>query len=184
MDGSGTTSASDLSVSVNTQQADPIYWGSFGPDIGAIATSANGRVCFMNLEKGIHEFKVSDADGVISSFTYPIFKGFHAEEDIFIENKDEGKLIHLSSLASANEQLYSDEQDSSVIRAVDDGDIVELSINESLEKVGNGTYKLTSSTAVKGRRYLLNKSAEFSDSIHTIDDERSDVLTLVHRGFF
>ena len=41
---------SELPVSVNTQSVDPIYWGSFGPDVGAITTAANGRVCF-------HEFR-------------------------------------------------------------------------------------------------------------------------------
>ena len=87
----------------------------------------------MNLENGIHEFKVSDADGIVSSYTYPIFKGYHSEEDIHIENVDSGRVVRLASLATANEQLYSDEEDAGKLRAVDDGEVVELSINEGLE---------------------------------------------------
>ena len=141
MDSDGSYRLSEMSIAVKTQESDPVYWGRYGPDLGAISTGDSGRVCFINLENGIHEFSVSDTNGVYSNFTYPIFKGYHNEEDIHLENSED-ILINLASLATANEQLYSDEDDASEIRPVDDASIVELSINENLEKLLPGRFKL------------------------------------------
>ena len=179
----GSQRLSEVSIVANTQEIDAIYWGQYGPDLGAISTGSSGRACFVNIDNGIHEFSVSDANGVYSNFTYPIFKGYHNEEDVFLENGGDLE-VTIAALATANEQLYSDEKDASVLRPVDDVNIVEVGLNENLEKLTPGTFKLLNSTKIKGRRYILNRSPEFADSIHTIDDGRSEVLTLVHRGFF
>ena len=109
----------------------------------------------MNLKKGIHELEVSDADGVISSFTRSIFKGFHVEGRYLAASVIGGTTTIISVF---NEQLYSETIWTFLHEPVDDEDswLNQVILLQKVYKL-NGTTKLNFFTAT-AKKVLLNKS--------------------------
>jgi hypothetical protein len=183
----GSTRA-NVRVSIDAHAVGPVYMNNLGfPDTRLGATAAGGKFCFFNVESGPVTIGFSSGEnkeqlaGVIG-----LVPGRHAEEAF---NLGEARHVSttLTAIASANEQLGSDEVRSARHDLVEQTDIYAVGSGQLMVPVDEGIMTTpTPVLPVKGRIWTVSASSDFETSIQAVSVKAplaKQISTLIPNGF-
>jgi hypothetical protein len=184
----GGNPGSGVRVSLDAKAMGPFYFNHLGfVDLRLGATSNSGKFCFFNVEPGpvAVAFAAPEREEALAG-VIGLVAGRHSEESFDLST---AKYLSttLTSIASASEQLGSDEARAVRHDLVEQADIYAIGSGQMMVPIDEGL--MTTPAAVlptKGRVWTVSASSDFETSIQGVSisaPSAKQISTLVPNGF-
>ncbi len=184
----GESEGAGVRVSLDATATGPFYFNHLGfVDLRLGATTAGGKFCFFNVEPGpvavgfVSAGRDEQLTGVIG-----LVAGRHAEESFDLSAAKHVSTT-ITTIASANEQLGSDEGRATRHDIVEQAEMYAVGSGQLMVPIEEGL--MTTATAVlpmKGRVWTVSASSDFDTSVQAVPvraPSSRQISTLIPNGF-
>jgi hypothetical protein len=184
----GESEGAGVRVSLDAIATGPFYFNHLGfVDLRLGATTAGGKFCFFNVEPGpvavgfVSAGRDEQLTGVIG-----LVAGRHAEESFDLSAAKHVSTT-ITTIASANEQLGSDEGRATRHDIVEQAEMYAVGSGQLMVPIEEGL--MTTATAVlpmKGRVWTVSASSDFDTSVQAVPvraPSSRQISTLIPNGF-